>query len=658
MTQQAELLAPHRLPVPGWLPPAWREAVAGRTVALRIPEAVRRRFRRPARIPPSEWSVRHRRMPAADAHPGAYREEFARYASQVMDTWAQPHVREVWYCGVDQASKTNTMLSCLGWSRVYAPGNVFYQMPDEASSDKIMGKKLIPLFRGTPSLAHYLSARADDTGLAGITFADGVGVIPSWAGSLTSTATFSARYTFSDEIDKMKLVGREADPMDRIKKRTRTNRLHAKHFFASTPAGAWIHKGTLACVQVWEAAARCPHCRELVVMDEEHLSIPQDATPETLAAAGPESGVEYACNACGVLWDEEARARAYEKGGWVCVKGAHERKPATVGFHLSAFPLPDVPLVQIAQTILKAKAGDLSARRDLAHGIKAVDYEEALADRKEDQVLLLRDDRPEGLVPSVPIAAITAVADLQKRGFWYSIRAWGYGLELESWLLKAGYVDSWEALRKLFYESEYPDVQGGKHVVTLRGMDSGGGESEQWADLSRTAEAYLFAAANPGVVLFKGVRSMSSAHRLTKLDRLPGTNKPLPQGVPLYTLNSKHYKDRLAAKLLVAPSDPGAWHLHSGYPAEHLELLARDPGAKVEHNLGELARQLCVEGKDEKGGFWVNLKKRANHLWDCAYYELALVDIAQVKLWKPRPEAPAAHAVRPPPPREKGTRTW
>lgn len=645
-----------RLPLPLWLPEGWRHALAGREVAVRVPEAARRRFQRLKRLPPSEWSVLHRRMPSADAHPGAYRVEYARYASQVMDTWARPWVREVWYCGVDQASKTNTMLSCLGWARRFAPGNAFYQMPDEASSDKIMGKKLIPLFRGSPTLAGYLSSRADDTGLGGITFADGVAVIPSWSGSLTSTATFSARYTFSDEIDKMKMVGREADPMDRIRKRTRTNRLHAKHFFASTPAGQWIYKGTLACQQVWAAAARCPHCGELVVMDEEHLALPQDATPETVKA--DPAGVEYACNACGVLWDEAARARAHERGAWVCTKGAEVRKPATVGFLLSAFPLPDVPLAHIAEVVLRARGGDLSARRDLAHGIKAVDYEEALADRKEDQVLLLRDDRPEGLVPSVPIAAITAVADMQKRGFWYKITAWGYGLEQESWLLKAGYVDSWEALRRLFYESEFPDVAGGRHVVTLRGMDSGGGESEQWADLSRTAEAYLFAAANPGLVLFKGVRTMSSAHRMTKLDRLPGTNKPLPQGVPLYTLNSKHYKDRLAAKLLVAPSDPGAWHLHSGYPAEHVDLLARDPGARVEHNLGELARQLCVEGKDEKAGFWVNPKHRANHLWDCGYYELALVDIAQVKLWKPPGEEPKPAPPRAKPAPAKPTSLW
>lgn len=642
------------LPLRPWLPPAWRAAVAGRCIELAIPAVVRRRVKRPAPIPPSEWSVRYRRMPGADAHPGAYRPEFARYAARVMDTWAQPWVREVWFCGVDQAGKTNTMLSCLGWSIEHAPGNVFYQMPDEASSDRIMGKKLIPMLRGTPRLAAHLSPRADDTGLGGVTLHSGVSIIPSWAGSLTSTATFSAKYTFSDEIDKMKMVGREADPMDRIRKRTRNQRF-AKHFFASTPAGGWIHAGTRACVQVWEAAARCPGCGVLVVMDLDHLVLPEGATVDRLKA--DPGAVEYACNACGVLWTEADRAEAYARGGWVCVKGQAERRPTDVGFVQGALPLPDVPMAAIASTLVRARGGDLSARRDLAHGIQAIDYTEELADRAEDQILQLRDDRPEGLVPATPIACITAVADMQKRGFWFSIRAWGFGLEAESWLLKSGFVDSWEALRQLFYQSAFHDVHGTEYVVTLRGIDSGGGVSEPWADLSRTAEAYLFAAANPGLVLFKGMRTMANPYRVSHQDRVPGTNRPLPKGVPLYLLNTKHYKDRLAAKLLVAPADPGAWHLHSGYSAEQQALLARDPGAQITHNLGDLARQLCVEGRDDRG-WWVNPKNRPNHLWDCATMELALVDLAQVKHWKPTAAPVAAPPAAASAPRPRRPTLW
>jgi hypothetical protein len=121
------------------------------------------------------------------------------------------------------------------------------------------------------------------------------------------------------------------------------------------------------------------------------------------------------------------------------------------------------------------------------------------------------------------ILNISAVADMQKRGFWYSIRAWGFGLEQESWLLKSGFVDSWEGLRRIFFETEFVDAAGNRHMVTYRGMDSGGGESEE-SDLSRTAEAYLFAYQNPGVVLFKGQQKMSTMHTVKDVDKIPGTN--------------------------------------------------------------------------------------------------------------------------------------
>lgn len=630
-----DVLLPRRLELRPWMPAAWRRALSGELVELRVPPSVRRRCLRPERLTPSEWSMKHRRMPAADAHPGPYRPEFARFSALPMDTWALPWVREIWVCGVDQAGKTNLALSCLGWSLVYAPGPVFYQMPDEASAQKIMAKKLLPMLRGTPQLARLLSSRADDTGLSGVTLRNGVAILPAWAGSVTSTATFSARYTFSDEVDKMRTVGKEADPVDRIRKRTRTARYVSKHLFISTPAGGWIYRGMRACAQVWAAAARCPSCGELVLHDEEHVAFSPGATAEAPGV------VELGCPACGVAWGEADRARAYARGDWLCIKGAELRRPETVGFHLSAFPLPDVPLAEIGRTVLRARGGDLSARRDLAHAIRAVDYEETLADRREAEILALCDDRPEGVVPDAAIACVTSVADMQKRGFWFSVRAWAFGLEGESWLLRAGYVDTWNALERLFFGSEYLDARGGRHVPTIWAIDSGGGEGEREGDLSRSAEASLWAAAHPGVWLFKGVRTMSSPYRLTRHERIPGTNRPLPGAVPFYLLNSKHYKDRLAAKLMVKASDPGAWHLHSGLDAAQLAAIAADPSVRFANGLEPLARQLCAEGRDESG-WWVNPKQRANHLWDCAYYELAAVDIAQVRYWQPAAEVPAA----------------
>lgn len=607
-SQQIDLIAPPRRPLRPWMPPSWRRAVAGQQVEQTIPAAVRRRCHRPRFVPPSEWSVQDRRMPAADSHPGAYRLEFARFAAKVMDTWAQPWVREVWFCGVDQAGKTNAMLSCIGWSIRHAPGNIFYQMPDEASSDKIMGKKLIPMLRETPSLAAYLSPRADDTGLGGVSLTNGVAIIPAWSGSATSTATFSAVYSFTDELDKARMVGKEASPVERIRKRGRNKRF-SKNFFSSTPAGAYIYSGTMACVQIWAAAGRCPCCHDLIIMDEEHVVIPDGASVDSIKA--DPACIEYACT-CGAPWSETDRAWAYEHGDWVCIKGADIARPVDVGFIESAFPLPDVSLAHIAQTILRARGGDMSAKRDLAHGIKAIDYTEEHKDRKEDAILRLRDDRPAGTVPSAA-DGLALIVDTQDRGFWFEVRAWRYGIDLKSWLVRAGYVPSahpsdFAGLNQILH-GDYPDADGQMHKIGMAAIDTAG---------HRTAECYDWCRAT-GALATKGASNRKTRPvSVSRLDVYPD-GRTIPGGLNLYSIDTHYHKDMLANKLATDISDAGAWVLHSGYSAEQLAT-----GDKLSHNLEDYAKQFCVEYRDERG-LWQCPDGKDNHLFDCAQMGLAMV---------------------------------
>jgi len=616
MLQQAFDIPARTLPVPEFLPASVRRGLPGKAVAFDLAKPVRMRLRSPEKIRVSEWAERYR-IVAEGAHEGPWRHELAPHTVKIMDSYGLPWVREVWFCGVEQSGKTNTMINCLGWAIDCDPGNAFYLMPTEDTSAKVVGGKLKPTLQRSPRLARYLSDRQDDTTLARINLQHGVTILPAWANSPSSMATWTAKHCFGDEVDKYPaLSGRESDPITLLKKRNRNYRGRFKRFFASTPAGMFIYKGLRNCHQVWEYRVVCPECAAEVRMDAEHLVLPEGATAEQIER----DGCGYACNSCGVEWDDMDRELAIRGGRWVCVQGEEISRPAKVGVHHRAWECLDVPLAEIGAAWLKSKTGDLAAKIAWANGYEAIDFTPEMSERKEDAILALKDDRREGELPAMPFACITAVADMQKRGFWYKITAWGYGLELESWLLKAGFVDSWEALRKLFYESEFADASGQRHVITMRGIDSGGGESEE-SELSRTAEAYLFAYQNPGMLLFKGQQRLSQAFRVTELDKIPGTNKALPGGLKLYNLNATHFKDRVAAKLLVNPADPGAWHLHADTDQE-------------------FARQMCVEGKDD-GGHWQNPKKKANHYWDCSYMELALVEIHQVKLWA-RPDAAEA----------------
>lgn len=599
-------------PLPEFFPETLRRACTGKRIRFDLPKSVRERMQVPEDITVSEWAERYRMVTAIDAQPGRWRQELVPHTKKLMDLIGLPWVREVWLCMVERAGKTQILLNaaCRQIDRGIDSGNVFWLMPSEAEARKALGERIVPVLKASPRMARLLSRYADDTTRSLVRFKHGPRLIPAWANSPSSLSSFFGRLCIGDEVDKCtELTGNETDPITLLKKRGRDSD-DSKFLFASTPAGKYIYKNTLACQQVYAYESRCPACGEFVVMDEEHFILPEGADVESIKHG--RHTVTYACNACGVDWSEADRATAYHSGRWRAIKGADIERPVSIGALLPAWPLPNIPMSEIGAAIARAKSGDLAAKRDLAHGYGAVDYEDKASERETDVILALRDERREAELPTAPIAAISAVADMQKRGFWYKITAWGYGIEQESWLLKAGFVDSWEALRKLFYESEFVDPRGHRHHITLRGIDSGGGESDE-SELSRTAEAYLFAYKNPGILLFKGQQRMSALHRYSPQDKIPGTNRALPGGLPYYHLNATQWKNRLAAKLMVGPADPGAWHLH------------REVGE-------DFAKQMCAEGRDAQG-LWHNPKNHANHFWDCSYMELALVDIHQVKLW-------------------------
>ena len=132
MTEQQ--LIPHTIPLlpglPGYL--------AGRAVDFDLPRALRLRLRHPEKIRVSEWAEKYR-IVSDGAHEGPWRHEYAPHTVRIMDTFGQPWVREVWFCGVEQSGKTNTMINCIGWCIDCDPGGIFYLMPTEDTADKITG---------------------------------------------------------------------------------------------------------------------------------------------------------------------------------------------------------------------------------------------------------------------------------------------------------------------------------------------------------------------------------------------------------------------------------------------------------------------------------------------------------------------------------------
>lgn len=115
-----------------------------------------------------------------------------------------------------------------------------------------------------------------------------------------------------------------------------------------------------------------------------------------------------------------------------------------------------------------------------------------------DRLLELRDPHlPPRTVPHGAVA-LTCGIDVQKRGFWYLVRAWMP--TMASYVIDYGYLGSWDDVQALVFDTCYP-VQGpdgsdvGERMPIWRAcIDSGGTETE--GVYTRTEEVYMWVRAN------------------------------------------------------------------------------------------------------------------------------------------------------------------
>ncbi len=603
--------------LPSWVPSEVRGRLAGTSFRQRLPEVIRRRMRTTEKIRVSEHAARYRQV-TDGPHAGPWRHEYAPHTVKIMDTYGKSWVREIWFCGVEQSGKTNTMLNCMHWAADCDPGDIFYMMPTEDTMGKITGGRIKPMIQRSPRLSRYLTGREADMTLSRIRLNHGVTIHPSWSNSPASMATWSAKHVFGDEVDKgQEQSGREADRITLLRKRGRLYKGRYKRFFGSTPAQLFIYPGMRACAQIWEYRVRCPHCDNLIRMEADGLDL------EGLDLERIEAGalVRFACPDCGTLWDDPLREQAIRAGLWVCVKGADLSRPSRVGFHHRAWECLDVPLAEIAVAWLKAEAGSTVDKIAWANGYEAMDYVYEQQDRKEDFILRLVDESmPRQLVPR-DTSYLMLIADTQQIGFYYQVLAFGWGTDLQVAKIDHGFLKNFNNLNDIAAKV-YQDADGGKYRCQSGWIDSGGGTNPGKPKHSRTVEVYRFCRQHPFWRPLKGRRTMEQGWNVKRLDYFPsadGRKIRIPGGLNLYTINVTIYKDDLAGKLGIEPGDPGAISLNAGTSTDY-------------------ARQLCAEYRDDHG-FWLCPSGRDNHFWDCWVYGLAAAEIIGIGNWVREPAA-------------------
>jgi phage terminase large subunit GpA-like protein len=597
-----------------WLPEA---AAGGMPYIFKLYPGERKVLRKRRQIPASRWAEKHRVVTMSSV-PGRWKNETTPYLAGIMDASFYPSVQSVIVCAAPQTGKSEAVNNCIGYAIDRRPGSVLYVYPDEQTARENSKDRIQEMIRSSRRLRGYMTGYDDDTSFFRINLQH-MQIYMGWARSAARLANKPLPYVVFDETDKYPVTAgkKEASPIALGEKRTRTFRTMRRIWKISTPS---VEDGP-----IWLALTTDCDGWQTMVFDEDHYKFPADERdPERIEQLDL---AWYECDACRSRWGDEDRNRAVRAGEWrsrdkhLALETYLESfKPRKIGFHLPSWLSYFVTLSEVAARFLKGTKNK-TALKDFFNNDKAEPWRYFERPREESVILELRDERPRGIVPGGHrVAALTAAADTQKYGFWYEIRAWGWGPEQESWQVREGFVQTFQVLAGLFWEDVYEDTDGGRHLVRFAAIDAMG---------ERTADVYNFCRQHKGrIVPLQGVDRLQAPHAWSNIEYYPGTQKKIPGGIKLFRVNVTHYKNDLSNRLEIAPGDPGAFHYHSG-------------------TTEEWARQMTAEYVDDSG-LWQCPEGRANHAWDVSVYNLAVADMIGIQFW----ERPAQPEQKTPPPEE------
>lgn len=607
--------------------------------------AERQVLRRRKKELPSVWAPKNFKVPYGPFESRYFSFEITPHLFGMLDAYAQPYVGKVTVCAAPQTTKTTFAHVATAWSSVFAPGLCLHIYPTETTAKEIMEERIRRIYTESPPMRRMLTGRAEDIGQLKLRLKSMM-IRMAWAGSLTQLAHRTVKIIVLDEVDKYgeRPSETETTTVAQAKLRGRAyERTGGKILVLSSPSiesgNVWteLTKETQAVFVYW---SRCPFCLSEQLMDftKDSFTWPHGADGHSLdrLEIADRKLARYVCQepSCRREWDDEIKHKAQVlamRGGWrlrLPAGGMGEEmghymrreRPRSIGFIVPSWISRFVSLSSVAADYLKCKDRNLSpeerfaAYQNFQNAHRSLPWKIEMQAQPVDKILLFCDDRPEGMLPgSERVASLLAAIDTQDDNLFYlSIWAIGYGFENEQWLVMRRPLDSFEAIAKTLWQSDYYDGDGQRYHIEHALIDMLG---------HRTKEVLEFCIQYEGLITpcYGSARQMSQGYAFSQKEYLPGTDRPMPGGgIRAIRMNTKFYKDNMAVKLSLAPETPGCIHLF------------RDAG-------DDYCKQLVAEARDAKGN-WIQIGSRANHYGDnwCAINCLA--DWLMIKT-RPKPDS-------------------
>jgi phage terminase large subunit GpA-like protein len=585
-------------------------------------ESEKRAWFPPERLTPSEWTEKHRTLPATvAAEAGALRLARTPYIAGILDAIKEPGVEEIVCLKSTQIAWSTAIESLIGYFVDSDPGPILLVLDSEKTAKEVMEERLRPLIENTPAVSRHLSSYGHDQTLVSVKF-DSCPLYMGWAGSPGTLARRAIRYLLCDEVDKYPSnAGREADPVSLASERTQTYGYRRKILLGSTPT---VRTGTIW--RAWEAAGDkrryhvpCPHCGEYQFLVFGQIKYPAlSISDKNLYADAIEQQAlaHYECSACRTPIKEAQRPRMLAKGVWLSEGQSIDRegkiagkrpRAKRVGFWINSLYSPWRSFSAIAAEHRRS-LNDPGRLQNFRNSWLAEVWEEVVKSASVEDYRRLLDGAPKaGIVPSWA-SYLIASADVQKDRFYWIVRAWGAGYR--SQLISHGLAFTFDELRRLALDSQFALATGQTARPQALFIDAG----------YRTDEVYQFAQSDDRIKPVKGANDAQSM--LVKYS--PEAQK---WGIALFMLNTQLLKDRLS----VLRNETGRWMLNDKVDDEYLQHLASE-------------HKTLVKGQEKWDTKSVGA---ANHYLDCEVYQIAGAEISRVDLLQS--EAPSAPPTTMPP---------
>ncbi|CAH1657119.1 Phage terminase large subunit family protein [Hyphomicrobiales bacterium] len=562
----------------------------------------------------SQWADKYRVLStklAAEA--GNYRTDRVPFLRDVMDALSPMHTaRRVVFMKSAQVGATEAGNNWLGYIMHWSPAPVMGVWPTVDTAKKVSQQRVQPLIDDCPELRAIMGdAKSRDSGntVLAKTFPGGI-LVMTGANSGVGLRSMPARYAFLDEVDAYPGdVDGEGDPIALVANRTTTFGRKAKMFLVSTPT---IH-GESRIEREYEKSDQrryfipCPDCGGMQWLKWERLK---------WDPGKPESA-HYACEHCGVYFEERHKTAFLAKGEWRAT--ATPSDPHSVGFHISGLysPLGWLSWEEMAREWEEAQ-GDVSKLKTFKNTRLGETWFEASELVDWERIYERRESWQPGTLPS-GVTLLTAAVDVQASPARLELHVWGWGDGLESWAVERrvlyGPADdpkTWAGVEQAL-DDTWRHVSGVQMKIDLLAVDTGDQTTAVYGWISKQDQARVLA--------IKGRRGYEANAPVASPTNIPfGRRK---RAIRLRMVTGDVFKAELYRFLLRGREEDGA------YPQGYVHV--------PDFMDAEWCKQLVAERRvrNKTGRYEWKIDHKANEALDCRVYSRAALWTRGVASWSP-----------------------